>query len=220
MRKQRCILCKAERTKNDWKWHQAILGIASDSENKNPTAFLLLNSNCALHCKSRKTKKQVQVLKVYCHAKLYSVLFSLWQKKSTSVSDHKEWVGWDTGESQHKDFVKTKTAQQSCSSSQEANRNLHIFHKNKEYWIFNQDGQTVKMFLTVLKWHFKLMLWLCYTEVFFLPPSFLSQGTMKVKFKTQQLFLSEQKCLAHMNIELTHCTVFQVLEENCAVDIL
>lgn len=38
--------------------------------------------------------------------------------------------------------------------------------------------------------------------------------------KTQQLFLSEQKCLAHMNIELTHCTVFQVLEENCAVDIL
>lgn len=64
------------------------------------------------------------------------------------------------------------------------------------------------------------MLWLFYTEVFFLSPSFLSQGTMKVKFKTQQLFLSEQKCLAHMNIALTHCTVFQVLEENCAVDIL
>lgn len=78
MRKQRCILCKAERMKTlyDLKWHQAILGRASDSQNKNTTAFLLLNSNCALHWKARKI--QVQALKVYCHEKLHSVLFSLW----------------------------------------------------------------------------------------------------------------------------------------------
>lgn len=39
------------KTLYDLKWHQAILGRASDSENKNTTAFLPLNSNCALHCK-------------------------------------------------------------------------------------------------------------------------------------------------------------------------
>lgn len=79
MRNQRCILYIAERMKTlyDLKWHQDSLGRAGDSENKNPIPIILLNANYALHCKSRKIKEQVQPLKVYCHEKLYSILFSL-----------------------------------------------------------------------------------------------------------------------------------------------
>lgn len=226
MTKQRCILWKAERMKTlyDLKCHQPNLGRVSDSENKNTTTFLLLNSNCALHRKAR--RMQVQALKIYCHEKWHSVLFSVWQKKSIimsdhSISEHNAWVGWDTGESQHKDFVRTEIAQQNCSISQDAHRNLHIFHKNKHYWIFSQDRQIVKIFLAVFSWYFKWMLWLCYTGVV-LSVTKISVTNRQWKWSSNHnsFSLSEPKYLAHMIIELRHCTVFQVLQENYAVDIL
>lgn len=56
--------------------------------------------------------------------------------------------------------------------------------------------------------------------VLFCHQVFCHKQTVKVKFKSQQFFLNEPKYLAHMNIELRHFIVFQVLQENYAVDIL
>lgn len=139
----------------------------------------------------------------------------------TTVSEHNAWVGWDIGESQHKCFVRTETSQQNCSISQDAHRNLHIFQKNKHYCIFSQDRQIVKIFLAVFRWHVKWMFWLCYTRLVFSVTKISVTNIQRKWSSSHNSFsLSEPKYLAHMNIELRHCTVFQVLQENCAVDIL
>lgn len=79
-------------------------------------------------------------------------------------------------------------AQQNCSISQDAHRNLHIFHKNKHYWIFSQDRQIVKIFLAVFRWYFKWMLWLCYTGWFYLSPRFLSQTDNESEVQITTIF--------------------------------
>lgn len=103
---------------------------------------------------------------------------------------------------------------------QDAHRYLHIFHENKHYWIFSQDGQIAKMFLAVFRWHFKQILCLCYTGVFFSVTKIsVTERWWKWSSNNNSFFLGAPKYLAYINIELSHCTVFQVLQENCAVDI-